>query len=70
MARSQGLPGRLGHWRLDLGIARRQAALWARKNGRPEPILEEAYETEDPAVAAAGSVDLGRALDGLGPAAD
>lgn len=47
------------------GIARRQAALWARKNGRPEPILEQAQETEDPAVAAAGSVDLERAWIGV-----
>ncbi len=49
------------------GIARRQAAVWARKNGRPEPMLEQVRETEDPAVAAAGSVDLGTALDKLGP---
>ena len=49
------------------GIARRQAALWARKNGRPEPLLEQAQQTEDPAIAAAGSVDIGRALEGLGP---
>ena len=49
------------------GIARRQSALWARKNGRPEPILEQAQQTEDPAVAAAGSVDISRALEGLGP---
>ena len=49
------------------GIARRQAALWARKNGRPEPVLEWDREVEDPAVRAAGSVDIDRALQGLGP---
>ena len=48
------------------GIARRQSALWARKNGRPEPILEPLGETDDPAGRAAGSVDLGRALAKLG----
>lgn len=49
------------------GIARRQSALWARKNGRPEPVLEPEGASEDPAVRAAGSVDLNRALQGLGP---
>lgn len=48
------------------GIARRQAALWARKNGRPEPTLEPAT-SDDTAASVAGSVDLGRALDTLGP---
>lgn len=48
------------------GIARRQAALWARKNGRPEIDLEPA-ESEDPASAAASGADLDRALAGLGP---
>lgn len=57
--------GAVGGW--IWGIARRQAAVWARKNGRPEPMLEQVRETEDPAVAAAGSVDLGTALDKLGP---
>ena len=42
------------------GIARRQVVLWARKNGRPEQILEQVRETEDPVVAEAVSVDLGR----------
>lgn len=51
------------------GIARRQAALWARKNGRPEPVLEPAA-TEDPATTAASSTDLQRALDTLGPEGD
>ena len=48
------------------GIARRQAALWARKNSRPEPVLGPAAY-EDPASAAASSADLQRALDSLGP---
>jgi RNA polymerase sigma-70 factor (ECF subfamily) len=48
------------------GIARRQAALWLRRNGRPETNLEPAEEA-DPAVAAASGVDLGRALAALGP---
>lgn len=48
------------------GIARRQAAMWARKNGRPEPVLEPAA-SEDPSTAAASSADLERALNTLGP---
>jgi len=40
--------------------------MWARKHGRPEAFLEPA-ETEDPAIAAAGSADLSRAFDRLGP---
>ena len=48
------------------GIARRQAALWARKNNRPEPTLEPAL-SDDTAATVAGSVDLDRALDSLGP---
>ncbi len=51
------------------GIARRQAALWARKNGRPEPELEP-VSSDDTATAVAGSVDIGRALDKLGPEGD
>ncbi|MDP9475576.1 MAG: sigma-70 family RNA polymerase sigma factor [Actinomycetota bacterium] len=47
-------------------IARRQAALWARKNGRPEGFLEPAPD-EDPASASASRVDLDRALNDLGP---
>ena len=48
------------------GIARRQAALWARKNGRLE-IDPEPAESEDPAAAAASGADLDRALAKLGP---
>lgn len=51
------------------GIARRQAALWARKNGRPEPDLEPA-RSEDPAETVAGKVDFDRALDSLGREGD
>ena len=56
--------GDVGAW--IWGIARRQAAMWARKNGRPEVDLEPA-QTEDPASAAATGVDIDRALAGLGP---
>lgn len=66
MARGQELQGEgaCGAW--IWGIARRQAALWARKNGRPELCLEPA-ESEDPATAAVVGADLDRALAGLGP---
>jgi len=56
--------GAAGAW--IWGIARRQAALWARRNGRPE-IDPEPAESEDPASAAASGADLDRALAGLGP---
>jgi RNA polymerase sigma-70 factor (ECF subfamily) len=56
--------GAAGAW--IWGIARRQAALWARKNGRPE-IDPEPAGSEDPASAAASGADLDRALAGLGP---
>ena len=56
--------GAVGAW--IWGIARRQAAIWARKNGRPEVDLEPA-EIEDPASAAATGADIDRALAGLGP---
>ena len=58
-----GGSGAVGAW--IWGIARRQAALWARGAGRPEPVLEPG-EAEDPAVAAIRSVDLERAFDSLG----
>lgn len=56
--------GATGAW--IWGIARRQAALWARKNGRPEVDLEPTA-SEDPASRAASNADLERALAGLGP---
>ena len=51
------------------GVARRQAALWVRKNDRPEPgFLEDSRsDGEDAASSIAGKVDLDRALAGLGP---
>jgi RNA polymerase sigma-70 factor, ECF subfamily len=56
--------GAVGAW--IWGIARRQAALWARQHGRPTPLQDEAIG-EDPATAAIRSVDLERALAVLGP---
>jgi len=65
--------GPVGAW--IWGIARRQAALWARRHGRAD--LERSLETmlerpaaDDPAAAAANRADLAQALDGLGPEAD
>lgn len=54
------------------GIARRQAALWARKHGRPTLSLEteDARMIEDPAEAAIRRADLERALAVLGPSGD
>lgn len=48
------------------GIARRQAAMWARKHGRPEPPVEVQAQ-EDPSIVAERSVDLQQALQALGP---
>lgn len=48
------------------GIARRQAALWARKHGRPVPGFAVG-QAEDPALTAARRVDLERAFRTLGP---
>lgn len=53
------------------GIARRQAALWARGQGRPEALeerLDGAVSGADPATVAAARVDLQQALARLGPA--
>lgn len=63
---AKGFKGRgaAGAW--IWGIARRQAALWARKNGRPEIHLEPG-QMGDHAPAAATGVDIDRALAGLGP---
>jgi RNA polymerase sigma-70 factor (ECF subfamily) len=59
--RAEGAPG-AWLW----GIARRQAAGWARRHGRPElaPVVEP---VADPAGAAAQRVDLERAFAALGP---
>jgi RNA polymerase sigma-70 factor (ECF subfamily) len=55
------------------GIARRQAALWLRRRGRPEiPLADldtgEAGHAPDPAEAALSRLELAAALDALGPA--
>ncbi len=54
------------------GIARRQAALWARKHGRPMANLEDgdARMTDDPAMIAIRNADLEKALASLGPHGD
>ena len=62
--------GAVGAW--IWGIARRQAALWARKHGRAdlERSLEATLErpaTDDTATAATSKADLARALETLGP---
>lgn len=59
-----GGEGAVGAW--VWGIARRQAALWARKHGRPEVEFEPAT-AEDPAAVATSRADLDRALEKLGP---
>ena len=56
--------GEAGAW--IWGIARRQAATWARKHNRPEPLLEPPAG-HDPADVAARRVDLRNAFDRLGP---
>ncbi len=66
-AKRYGGEGEVGAW--IWGISRRQAALWARKNGRPEAEVELARE-EDPAASAAAKADLDRALADLGPRGD
>jgi len=59
--------GVVGAW--IWGIARRQAAMWARSNNRPMPLLELAasVDIESEAVRA---VDLATALAAIGPAGD
>jgi RNA polymerase sigma-70 factor (ECF subfamily) len=56
--------GEVGAW--IWGIARKQAALWLRKRGRPQVVLEP-RETEDPATTATRTVDLEGALASIGP---
>lgn len=48
------------------GIARKQAAMWLRKRGRPEVTLD-ARTLEDPATTATRTVDLEEALATVGP---
>ena len=66
-SRFQG-SGEVGGWLW--GIARRQAALWARRKGRFELVLDEAlHRTGDElASTAASRTDLDHAFSTLGPA--
>lgn len=57
--------GAVGGWMW--GIARRQAALWARTNNRPLPLLDPTPGS-DPEAEAVTAVDLTAALAALGPA--
>lgn len=66
-ARSYKGEAALGGW--IWGIARRQAAMWARKHGHAEPVWAPA-SGEDPAATAVLKVDLHRALATIGPAGD
>lgn len=59
--------GAVGAW--IWGIARRQAAMWARSNHRPLPILDP-VTTSDPEHEAVRSVDLATAMAALGPAGE
>lgn len=56
--------GDVGGW--IWGIARRQAALWARRYGRPSTHVEAGHSA-DPASGAAVRVDVERALAAIGP---
>lgn len=65
-ARSFKGDGAAGAWLW--GIARRQAAMWFRKRGRPEVLLDmDVQANDDPATLAANKTDLERALASLGP---
>lgn len=59
--------GAVGGW--IWGIARRQAALWVRRNGRAEFRLDllDAAGFDDPATTAVRRADLARAFSELGP---
>ncbi|MGH2531094.1 MAG: RNA polymerase sigma factor [Thermomicrobiales bacterium] len=58
--------GAVGAWLW--GIARRQAAMWARAHGRPIPeIAPTTVSADDPAARAIRTVDLATALAALGP---
>jgi RNA polymerase sigma-70 factor (ECF subfamily) len=58
--------GALGAWLW--GIARRQAALWARGHGRSGVAMDAGISREDPAATAAARADLLEALNALGQA--
>jgi RNA polymerase sigma-70 factor (ECF subfamily) len=68
-ARKYGGEGVVGAW--IWGIARRQAAMWARSNGRPQAALDEvALDTHahhDVEAVAVRGVDLAAAMAALGP---
>jgi RNA polymerase sigma-70 factor (ECF subfamily) len=64
-ARTYSAQGELGAWLW--GVSRRQAALWLRRHGRPEPLWTPDVG-EDTADLATRNVDLQRAFAGLGPA--
>lgn len=65
-AKSYKGQGEVGAW--IWGIARRQAALWARKQGQPEAeIVGDVPAPENHAGAVERSVDLRGALEALGP---
>ena len=73
MGRGATATGEAGAW--VWGIARRQAALWARRNGRANQMLAlddlvDLSTGEDPAAAATDRGDLERALATLGAADD
>jgi RNA polymerase sigma-70 factor (ECF subfamily) len=66
-----GGTGEVGGWLW--GIARRQAALWARSHGRPELALDDiaeprSHHSGDPAQIAVARTELGQAFAALGPA--
>lgn len=73
-ARSYRADGKLGAWLW--GIARRQTALWARRNRHADDTIESAISADTPemidladtAAIAIGNADLERALASLGPA--
>lgn len=65
-ANSYAGTGEVGGW--IWGIARRQAALWTRRHGRPELRLDrlDAAAFEDPAMTAVQRADLEQAFSELG----
>lgn len=64
-ARNYHADGRLGAWLW--GVARRQAALWLRRNGQPVSV-PEAAAPGDPAAIAISNTELEQAFATLGPA--
>lgn len=65
-ARGYRPAGKPGAWLW--GIARRQAATWARKYAWPDLVLDDLPARDDPAETATRRADLQRALADLGPA--